>query len=60
MAGSAALLMIMPTQNPALSDGLMYFVLTILALQGMIASACVVAGIWPPARRWLGAPARRR
>ena len=60
MAQAATILMIMPTQNPALSNGLMFFVLTMLALQGMIASACVVAGVWPPARRWLAATARRR
>ena len=58
MAHSAALLMIMPTQNPALSDGLMYFVLAILAFQGMIASACVVAGVWGPVTRWLRIPVR--
>ena len=54
------LAMLMPTQNPALSNGLMYFVLLMMAAQGMVASACLVAGVWGPVSRWLRIPARRR
>ncbi len=55
----SVLLMMLPTQNPALGDALMYFVLSLVAVEGMIASACLVAGFWGPVSRMLGAPARR-
>lgn len=55
----SAMLMIMPAQNPALGNGLMYFVFALMAVQGMIASACMVAGFWGPVSRLLGATTRR-
>jgi hypothetical protein len=53
-----AFIMSAASQNPMASNSLMVFVLALMAFQGLVGIACIVAGVWGPVSRLLGAKPR--
>jgi hypothetical protein len=55
---TVALIMSAVSQNPAASNSLMAFVVAVMIFQGLVGLGCIVAGVWGPVSRMLGAKPR--